>query len=205
MEDEDQQVEQIKKFLREYGIWIGAGIVIGLGSLFSWRAWQASTIDDQHQRTAAYEQVSERLQRGADDETMQLADQLLNEMDDTSYAVVTRLQLAQQAVRDGELERAADILYKAHEQAGEPVVKAMALVRLARVQMSLGEHDAALTTLQQDVPQSFKGQVAEVRGDVYLAQGNHGEARSAYQTAINEGDASVSPALQMKFDNLASE
>lgn len=204
MEHEDQQVEQIKQFLREYGIWIGAGIVIGLGSLFGWRAYQSSTLEQQNQHTAMYQQVSEQLRAG-DGESLAAAEQVLSQLDGSSHAVVARLQMAQQAVRDGELERAADILYAARENSAEPALKALATTRLARVQLALGEYDAALSSLQPELPASFTAQVAEVRGDVYLAQGDRDQARSAYEIAVNEGGARTSPALQMKFDNLAGE
>lgn len=204
MENEDQQVEQIKQFLREYGIWIGAGIVIGLGSLFGWRAYQASTIEQQNQNTALYQQVSDQLQTDST-ENPEAAEQLLNELEGSSHAVVARLQMAQQAVQDGQLERAADILYAARENASEPTLKALATTRLARVQLALGEYDAALSSLQPELPSSFAAQVAEVRGDVYLAQGDRDQARSAYETAVDEGGVQSSPALQMKFDNLAGE
>lgn len=204
MENEDQQVEQIKQFLREYGIWIGAGIVIGLGSLFGWRAYQVSTVEEQNQNTALYQQVSEQLQ--ADNgEGLEAAEQLVNELEGSSHAVVARLQMAQQAVQDGQLERAADILYAAREDAAEPALNALATTRLARVQLALGEYDAALSSLQPELPPSFAAQVAEVRGDVYLAQGDRDQARSAYETAVDEGGVQTSPALQMKFDNLAGE
>jgi predicted negative regulator of RcsB-dependent stress response len=203
VEHEDQQVEQIKQFLREYGIWIGAGIVIGLGSLFGWRAYQASNLQEQSQNTALFQQVSEQLR--ADDGGLAAAESLLSELEGTSHAVIARLQMAQQAVREGNLERAADILYTAQEEASEPAIKALATTRLARVQLALGEYDAALSSLQPELPASFTAQVAEVRGDIYLAQGDLGQARSAYETAVNEGGVQTSPALQMKFDNLAGE
>ena len=204
MEHEDQQVEQIKKFLREYGIWIGAGVVIGLGSLFGWRAYQAGQLEAQEQRTAAYQQVSEQLRSG-DEDALRVAEQLVEELDGSAHAIIARLQMAQQAVENGNLERAADILYSAQREAREPVLKALSVTRLARVQLALGEYDAALSTLEQRLPESFKAQVAEVRGDIYLAQGDESNARRAYETAVNEGGGQSSPTLQMKFENLAGE
>lgn len=204
MEDEDQQVEQIKKFLREYGIWIGAGVVIGLGSLFGWRAYQSAQVETQQERTVAYQQVSEQLQ-SSDEDALRVAEQLISELDGTAHGVVARLQLAQRAVQNGELERAAEILNAAQREAPKPVLKALATTRLARVHLALGNYDEALQALDQNLPESFKAQVEEVRGDIYFAQGEPQQARRAYQTAVDLGGAQSSPSLQMKFENLAGE
>lgn len=203
MEHEDQQVEQIKKFLREYGIWIGAGVVIGLGSLFGWRAYQGAQVEAQMERTQAYEQVAQRIQ-GGDSESMQEVEHLIAELGG-SHAVVARLQLAQQAVDQGDLETAANVLQRAQRDAKEPVLKALATTRLARVQLALGQYEDALQALNQTLPDSFTAQVEEVRGDIYLAQGETQRAREAYQTAVDLGGAQTSPSLQMKFENLAGE
>lgn len=204
MEHEDQQVEQIKKFLREYGIWIGAGVVIGLASLFGWRAYDASQAEAQYQRTAAYQQVAEQLQAGGEDSLAQ-AEQLLSQLDSSAQGVVGYLQLAKQAVDAGELERAADALYSAQAQADSALLKGLASTRLARVQLALGEHEAALQTLSQNLPEAFAAQVEEIRGDVYVAQGELQQARTSYQAAVDLGGAQASPSLQLKFENLAGE
>lgn len=198
MEHEDQQVEQIKQFLREYGVWIGAGVVIGLGSLFGWRAYSASQVENSQQRTAVYQQFAAEL------ENTEQAEQYLNDLDGSTHADVARLQLARQAIDAGELERAAEFL-EAVVRNAKPEVKGIAATRLARVQLGLERYDAALSTLDTSLPASFKAQVEELRGDIYVAQGRSADARSAYQAAVDEGGAESSPALQMKFENLAGE
>lgn len=203
MEHEDQQVEQIKQFLREYGIWIGAGVVIGLGSLFGWRAYQSAQLETQQTRTAAYQQISEQLQDG-DAESLQAAQIQISELGG-SHALVARLQLAQQLVQNGDLEQAASVLADAQEDAGDATLRAIVTTRLARVYLALGQYEQGLQALNQSLPASFNAQVSEVRGDIYYAQGNTEQARQAYQTAVDLGGGQSSPTLQMKFENLAGE
>lgn len=203
MEHEDQQVEQIKQFLREYGIWIGAGVVIGLGSLFGWRAYQSAQLESQQTRTAAYQQISEQLQDG-DAESLQAAQAQISGLGG-SHALVARLQLAQQLVQNGALERAASVLADAQEEASDATLRAIVTTRLARVYLALGQYEQGLQALNQSLPASFNAQVSEVRGDIYYAQGNTEQARQAYQTAVELGGGQSSPTLQMKFENLAGE
>ena len=204
MEHEDQQVEQIKQFIREYGIWIGAGVVIGLGALFGWRGYQSMQLETQQQRTAAYQQVSEQLQN-SDEDALRVAEALVNELDGTTHGVVARLQLAQQAVQNGALDDAAEMLAMAQSESTKPVLKALASTRLARVELALGNYEQALEALNNNLPESFAAQVEEVRGDIYFAQGNTQQARGAYQAAVDLGGAQSSPSLQMKFENLTGE
>ena len=203
MEHEDQQVEQIKQFLREYGVWIGAGVVIGLGSLFGWRAYQSAQIETQQTHTAAFQQISEKLQTG-DAESLQAAQTQISELGG-SHALVARLQLAQQLVQNGDLEGAATVLAEAQEDANDATLRAIVTTRLARVYLALGQYDQGLQALNQHLPESFNAQVSEVRGDIYYAQGNTEQARQAYQTAVDLGGGQGSPTLQMKFENLAGE
>ena len=203
MEHEDQQVEQIKQFLREYGIWIGAGVVIGLGALFGWRAYQSGQIEAQQTRTAAYQQVSEQLQAG-DAESLQAAQAQVRELSG-SHALVARLQLAQQLVQAGDLEGAATVLAEAQQDAADATLRAIVTTRLARVYLALGQYDQGLQALNQTLPESFDAQVSEVRGDIYYAQGNTEQSRQAYQAAVELGGGQSSPTLQMKFENLAGE
>lgn len=203
MEHEDQQVEQIKQFLREYGIWIGAGVVIGLGSLFGWRAYQSGQIEAQQTSTAAYQQVSEQLQAG-DAESLQAAQAQVSELSG-SHALIARLQLAQQLVQTGDLEGAVTVLAEAQQDANDATLRAIVTTRLARVYLALGQYEQGLQALNQTLPESFNAQVSEVRGDIYYAQGNTEQARQAYQTAVDLGGGQSSPTLQMKFENLAGE
>lgn len=204
MEHEDQQVEQIKNFLREYGIWIGVGIVVGLGSLFGWRAYQASQVEAYQQRTDSYQQISSQLQN-ADEAGASSVEQQVAELEGSMHGVLARFQLAQQAVQNGDLEAAAMQLESAQQEASNPSVQALATIRLARVQLALGEYEQALATAGARLPESFKAQAEEIRGDIYLAQDNRSEARRAYQVAVDAGGAQSSPSLQMKFENLAGE
>ena len=38
---DEQQADRAKQWLRENGVFIAAGVVIGLGGLFGWQQWQA--------------------------------------------------------------------------------------------------------------------------------------------------------------------
>ena len=82
-------------------------------------------------------------------------------------------------------------------------LKAIAITRLARIQIAQTNYDDALTTLNAPLPEAFNANVAELKGDIYTQQGNKDQARTAYQAAIDAGGLTSNPLLQIKLDDLA--
>jgi predicted negative regulator of RcsB-dependent stress response len=93
-------------------------------------------------------------------------------------------------------------LKSALEQSVNSGITGIATVRLARVQVQLGEYDEAITTLSSSLPASFTAAVEETKGDAYLKQNNIELARNAYQVALSVEGSTPSPSLQMKLDDL---
>ena len=78
----------------------------------------------------------------------------------------------------------------------------VATMRLARVQAEQGQITTAITTLDQVSDPAFTAQRDELKGDFLVRKGDEELAKAAYQAAVKNGGTSVSPALQMKLDNL---
>jgi len=94
-------------------------------------------------------------------------------------------------------------LQTAIEKSDNEGVKAIATVRLARVQVELAQYDNAIATLSAPLPASFTASAEEIKGDAYLKQDKIDLAKNAYQAAIDELGQASNPALQMKLDDLA--
>jgi len=85
-------------------------------------------------------------------------------------------------------------------------IRQLARLRLARVLREQGETAQALDVLAGPFPEAFEAAVEELRGDLYLAQGERDQAREAYRKALaapaGGGDRDL---LQMKFNELRSD
>ncbi len=204
MDNDELEVEQVKKFIKEYGPWIVAGLVIGLGSMFGWRSYQGAQAAAAESSTAAYEQVLEQLQKTESLADTAFANELLVELEGSSYAALTRLQLAGKAVNDGELDEAAQLLKKALGETSRNELKGLIALRLARVDIARGEYESAKKALALVPAKGFGALKAEVEGDLFFAQGELSAAKDAYDNAITLSESSANPFLQMKFDNLAA-
>ena len=65
------------------------------------------------------------------------------------------------------------------------------------------QYDQALATLNSQLPKSFAATVAELKGDIFSAQGDKAQARTQYQAAADKGGLENNPLLQIKLDDLA--
>ena len=198
---EEQQVEAIKQFWKENGTAIVGGFAVGLAGFVGYNFYQDSKLEAEHATSEAFQAVMEQVD--TDNAQFEAAgEKFINENGETSYASLTALAVAKQAVDDKAWDKAANYLSIAADKAPSAEIKAIATVRLASVQVEQGELDKALATLSAQLPEAFKASVEEVKGDIYLMQDKKPLARNAYQAAIDANGETVNPALQMKLDDL---
>ncbi|WP_105167511.1 YfgM family protein [Pseudoalteromonas sp. T1lg23B] len=195
---EEQQAEAIKRFFRENGVSLTLGIVIGLGGLYGWKAYNQNQIDTAEATSNAYNKFVES------DDVLAASESFVKENADSSYAVLAAFVAAKEAADKGQLDVAAQKLQWAADNVASPELKATALTRLARVQLAQQKFDAAMATLDQPMPSSFKAQIAEIKGDAFLAQGDKEQAKSQYQVALDASSDNANTLLKIKLDDLAA-
>ncbi|QTH72529.1 YfgM family protein [Pseudoalteromonas xiamenensis] len=194
---EEQQAEAIKRFFRENGVSLALGIVLGLGGLYGWKAYNAHQIDVADKASNAFNTFVES------EDALAKSDAFIADNSGSNYAVLAAFVAAKEAVEQKQLDKAAEKLTWAAENVKNEELKATALLRLARVQAALGQADVAFATLEQKMPEGFAAQVAEIKGDIKLSLGDEAAARAAYQQAVDKGGLDNNPTLQTKLDNLA--
>ena len=113
---EDQRIEDIKAWWRENGLSIVVSVALGVGAIFGWRAWQASTLEKAQAASQLHGKMATALRDEDNAGAKDAAAGILEQYDSTAYAVFARLTLAKLAVADGELEDAAAHLRWALEQ-----------------------------------------------------------------------------------------
>ena len=198
---EEQQVEAIKRFWKEYGVSIIGGAVLGQGGLLGWNTYQDHLVGKAEQASAAYGRVIEQAGQSQDALDTAVA-QFQNEYGESGYGPLSQLLLARAAVEAGDLAKAETLLTEvlpSMDSATAPMVT----LRLARVQLAQDKLDAAQATLEKVTSEAFAAQREELKGDVLVKKGEMDAARAAYQSALDAGGAQTSPALQMKLDDLA--
>lgn len=200
---EEQQIEAIKRWWHEYGKAIILGSAIGLAGLFGWRYYQSHQVETRSAGAEAFEQVSRSLAtRGS--AAFDSAATFVAENQGNNYGELAAMLLAAEAVKANDLELAKTQLEQALAGTTDELLSNTIALRLARVLIATEEFSAAQGRLDAVNGAAFAAQKAEVQGDLYLAQNQPEQARSAYEQARSAGGVGENPALTLKLDNLAA-
>jgi predicted negative regulator of RcsB-dependent stress response len=83
-------------------------------------------------------------------------------------------------------------------------MKSLATIRKAKVQLGLGQAEAAKASLAQLSGSDFPSLFAEAQGDVAAAMGKPSEARASYEAAMTSADPQRKQVIKLKYDDLAT-
>lgn len=208
---DDEQVQVLREWWERNGTSVVVTILLAVVVLLGWRQWQSWSSDKTEAASITYQQMMdafEQAQSLPDSEAQhaqvrESARALVEDHGDTAYGDFARMMLARLAVEEGDYESAASHLRDVVDSPAGDTVRWTATMRLARVLIQTGDTDGALALLE-GVPEAFRGQALELRGDVLLASGDVEGARSAWQAALEHLDGDAHRELvQMKLDDLA--
>lgn len=201
-ETEEQQVDAIKSYWTKNGNAIIAGIVIGLGGFIGFNYYKDEQLAKELVVSDAYQTLVESAEAKPEG-FIASGKQFIAENKESSYATLTALTLAKKAATHKDWPEVEKFLTTAIETSKDEGIKAIATLRLARVQIQLDKVDAALATLNVPLPKAFKSSIEEIKGDAYLLQDKADLARISYQDAITATAGKVNESLQIKLDDLA--
>lgn len=201
---EEEQVEAIKKWWKENGTSIAAGIVIGITAIFGWRSYNTHTMQQAEAASTLYEQMLLASRENDTENVRVYADRVITDYKSSTYAVFATLMLAKLAAESGDLDKAESHLNWVLDNNSQEEIEHIARLRLARILISSEKLDLAMKTLSVSKPGEFIARYEELRGDILVKQGKNEEAQQAYTKALansvaTEGAKNV---LQMKLDNL---
>ena len=203
METEEEQVEQLKAWLKENGLSIALGIIIGVGGIGGYNYWNHVQETTAAEASNHFTKMIEALDAGDHESVQTRADTLINEYAATDYALMAQLALAKSHVDKGEFEQAEQALQQVVGSAGQEPLAYVARTRLAALQIQNGNVEQALGTLNAEFPDEFSARVDELRGDAYASQGELSQALAAYRNAQSAKISAADPAfLIQKIDDL---
>lgn len=203
-ETEQEQVEALRKWWQENGKALILGVVVGLGGLFGYRAWQDHRATEAVVAADLHATVLGALERGQTATVVADSARLRSDYAATPYAALATLAEAKALVDDGDLAAAQVALTWVVEHADQAEVAAVARLRLARLLLEQGDAGAAQAQLDALPKGRFPALVAELRGDLLREQGQAEAARAAYREALAVGSENRA-VVQMKLDDLGLE
>ena len=189
--EEQEQLDQLKSFWKQYGNLITWVLIAVLGTYAAWNGWNWWQRDQAVKAGAMYDELDRAAQAG-DALHLGLARALRDPRQRRARVVdLPLLELrarGEQPALCGE-RGAREALLHVAEDAPRPV--GIARLRLAGVLLDEKKYDEALKQLDSATAKEFEALVADRRGDVLLAQGKKDEAKAAYMRAWQAMDARV--------------
>ena len=200
--NDEQQAEAIKNWIKENGRAVLLGAAIGLVGMFGWRYYNEYHQGKMEAASAAYDLVIKELDQNKD-KAFPAVSEFVSNYSGSAQGDLAALQLASAAVKAGNLDVAVTQLQTVADK-GNAAVKPIAAIRLARVLGEQGKFADAQKRLDSVTQKAYKAVVAEVRGDLYLQQGDKNKALAAYQDAVAAGGEQSSSELRSKLDDLGA-
>ena len=209
---EEEQVEALKKWWKENGKSTVISIVVAIAAVVGWRGWQEQQQGNIDAASAVYQNLLSASQGQNGTVTAEqlttanhLAETLKQDYPNSTYAHFAALYKAKFAVEKNDLATAESELRWILATGTTAELTLQTQLRLARVLYASEKYDDALGQLSSSSP-AYAASFEEVRGDIYLAQGQADQARLAYQKAVElsqQGPQSASsPLLEMKLQQL---
>ncbi|MFC2414193.1 YfgM family protein [Neisseria elongata] len=203
--DDQQELENFKYFWHSKGRWLFAVLLLASLVYLGWVLYQGHIETKNEEAATALAGLVEKAKTSQDKQSLQADLSILqqNYPESISSAQAT-MMVAADLFDQGQYEAAEKQLNWVLQNQQIPFVRALAIQRLATVQLQQKKYDAALATLKMPVDAAFEALILETQGDVLYAQGKNKEALAVYEQALAKTvqDAPGLQLLQLKADEL---
>jgi len=184
LQSEKEQIEELRAWWSEYGLYIIAGVVIAVGGLIGFNQYTSQKLAGQIEASELFETLAEHVSDGKLDEAELIADDLANNYASTTYAAQSRLSMARLYMDKNRDQDAVDVLNELLAVRGNDALKKIGRLRLAHVLLYQDKPQEVADLLEGVEAAAFAALYDELLGDAYLALDRFEEAGDAYRRAL---------------------
>jgi predicted negative regulator of RcsB-dependent stress response len=181
--EEQEQLDELKHFWKEYGNLITWTLIVVFGSIAAWNGWQWWQRNQAVQASALYDEVERAALSGDTARVEQGFKDVKDKFGGTTYAQQAGLLAARVLAEKGKPDGAKSALQWVASEASDEGLQAVAKLRLAGMLVDAKAYDEALKQLEGGMPRQFEALAADRRGDIYQLQGKRDQARQEYTKA----------------------
>lgn len=202
----DDQLQILKQWLRDNGLALFAGVLLGGVLVAGWTGWSWYSERQARLASTEFEHLSKSLRAGDHKHADEIVTRLTGQYARTPYAALAALAVAGDQVRRSQFDAALKNYQWVTQSARDRKLRRVAALRRARLLWSLGRSEEALAELQTRKAGSFAPLFAELRGDILAGQGRPAEARQAYAEAMaGEIPPDQRAAIELKLNDLGAQ
>jgi len=204
--EEQEKIDTLKDWWKAYGTLVTvliAAFVVGIAGVQAWNYYQKQKIE---QAAELYDSVLKVQGSGDAKKISDAAGLLMEGFPASGYASRAALISAKASFESGDLQNAKSRLQWTLDNSKEDELKDLVRLRLAGILLDEKKYSEALGLLETKHGGSFDGLYADLKGDILGAMGKVGEARAAYQVALDKigVKGTYHNIVQMKLDALGS-
>lgn len=186
--EEQEQLDQIKAFWKQYGNLISAALIAVFGSVAAYNGYQYWQRGQAAQASSMYDEVERSALSGDMAKLSRAFDDMKDKFGGTTYGQQAALLTARHLLDKGNSQGAKAALNWLTENASDDSYKAIARLRLAAVLFEAKAYDEAFKQVDGSFPKEFSALVADRRGDIFMALNKKTEARGEYEKAYKAFD-----------------
>ncbi len=181
--EEQEQLDQLKAFWKQYGNLISAALIVVFGSIAAYNGYHYWQRSQAAQASSMYDQVELAALSGDAVKVERAFSDMKDKFGGTVYAGQAGLLAAKQLQEKGNTEGAKAALTWVAENGADDSYKSVAKLRLSALLVEAKSFDLASKQLEGNFPKDFAALVADRRGDILMAQGKKPEAKTEYEKA----------------------
>lgn len=194
---EQQQAEQIKKWIKENAVQIMIGIALGLGGILGFDYYQ------DYQQKQAIQARTHYLSIVANPSNVEALQTLKKDYANSTYTQHAELIVAKQSVANGKFKHALNYLLPLTNSTDEFIAQ-NAKFRAASVYLEINDTDKALDVLSENTNKAFGALYHHIKGDIYFAKNNIDIAKKHYNLALSllETNSKLASIVKIKLNDL---
>jgi len=202
VEDEKEQIENMRAWWSDNGNYVIAGVVLGAALLFGLNYYSTNKANAEIAASALYDTLADHVAEGRLDAAEETIAELNAAHADSAYAHQAKLAMARLYMDSNRDEDAANLLREL-EGDSESAFASLARLRLAKILQYQEKHDDVLALLEGQEGSGFTARYAEARGDALTNLDRFDEARAEYLVALADNGQTVDATfLQLKILDL---
>ena len=180
--EEQEQLDRLKAFWKQFGNIISGVLIVVFGSIAAYNGYQWWQRDKAAQAAAMYDEVERTAKEGDPAKITRAFNDMKERYAGTTYAAQAGLLTAKTLYDKGQVNEAKAPLEWVAASAKDESYQAIAKLRLASILFESKGYEAALK-LTEGLPKEFDALAFDRRGDILLAMGKRDEAKAAFEKA----------------------
>jgi len=182
--EEQEQLDQLKAFWKQYGNLITWLLILVLGGYAAWNGWNLYQRDQGAKAGSLYDELDRAAQAGDSDRATRIFADMKERYPRTTFTQQAGLVAAPVAAEKGQYDAASASLAWVADKAGDDEYRAIARLRLAGLLLDTKKYEEALKQVDAvSGGPEFIALANDRRGDILLTQGKSAEAQAAYLKA----------------------